>query len=223
VSVRKLIIALLAGLVLLLSPAAALAAGPYPPPSGGGSGHVDESRVEAGDCVIFTGSGFAPFTEVTITDNGEFVGTTTTNSKGEFSYTVCFGADVRTGRHVLAGSGLGADGRPLRVTVTVFVTGVRQRPGPGTQGQPAGFPRPTAQPSSSATPSTTTSAEPTPEPTSVPHGGPSANGNDDGSSISGLATAGIVVGLVLLLALLALLLLLAERRRRDDADGGAPA
>lgn len=125
-------VALLAGgLLLLLAPGSALAAGPYPPPDEG-SGHVDDSRVQAGGCVTFSGDGFAAFTTITVKDNGEFVGTTTTNAFGEFSMEVCFDADARTGRHVLTGTGTAADGSgSITVSAVVFIEGVSERPGDG--------------------------------------------------------------------------------------------
>jgi hypothetical protein len=223
-SVRVLLAALVSGVLLLLSPVA-LAAGPYPPPSDGGSGEVSETRIEAGECMTFTGSGFAPSTEVTIRDNGEFVGTARTDSDGVFAYEYCADADVRTGRHTLTGTGLGSDGQLLTVHATFYVTGVSQRPGGGsTGGGSTGGTSAGSGGQPSATP-THPGAKATPTPPSgsgVVPGGNGAIGKNDDKGLSGLATAAITISVLLLLALLAALLLLLEKRRRERAAEDLP-
>lgn len=133
VSFRKLISALFVGALFLLTPAAmstASAVGPYPPPTAEGSGSVSESRVEAGGCVTFSGTGFEPNTAVVIRDNGRYVATVRADSNGDFSYRICFGAGAKRGKHTLTGTGAGAGGSgELTVTAVVTVTGVSQRPG----------------------------------------------------------------------------------------------
>jgi hypothetical protein len=123
---RRTLLAFLSVLLLgLLSPGIASAAGPYPPPAEG-SGRVSDSRVQAGACVTFSGDGFAPLAPVTVRDNGVVVGTTHADAQGQFSFKVCFAADVKTGRHLLTGTGEGAGGGSLTVSAVVYVEGVSQ-------------------------------------------------------------------------------------------------
>jgi hypothetical protein len=121
--------------MLLLAPgtSSALAAGPYPPPVRG-SAEVSQSRVQVGDCIIFSGRGFAAFTDVRITDNGKFLGTARTNAKGEFRFKVCFPSDSQIGRHVIRGTGTGAGGGQITVSATVIVEGRSEQPGNGNGG-----------------------------------------------------------------------------------------
>ncbi len=128
--VRVWIAALLGAFVLFTPGAASAAPGPYPPPTGGGSGSVTPSRACAGQCVTFSGNGFAPDVIVVIRDDGRLVGTARTDANGEFSTQVCFGTDARPGRHTLTATGTGADGKEMTVSAVVFVCGVSQRPPP---------------------------------------------------------------------------------------------
>lgn len=130
---------LLLGVGLLSAFQPARAAGPYPPPSTG-HGWVDPSHVKVGECVIFSGDGFAPGALVEIRDNGKPVGVTHAGPDGVFHFKVCFAFGDARGRHVLTGTGLGADGRPLTVSAVVIVEGIRVSapPGEGVSGDGAG-------------------------------------------------------------------------------------
>lgn len=216
---RAAVTAVCMALLMLLAPAAQ-AAGPYPPPMDEHA-EVSATRVQAGECVIFSGGGFEPGSEVTIYDNDELVGVTRADKNGDFRYEVCFDVDARPGRHTLKAVGLGADGAPLTLTATVFVTGVSQRPGPGTgpgrgtgtDGGSEGPGVPSATPTSSpevspATPSATPSAAPEPS-------RPQAAPPNDGLSFTGWL---ILLSLLAFLALLSALLLLARRRGREDEE-----
>lgn len=138
-SFRRILSALFVGALFLLAPATmtAASAAPYPPPTAEGSASVSQSRVEAGGCVTFSGTGFEPNTTVVIRDNGKVYGTARTDSKGHFTKRVCFGANAQRGKHTLTGTGAGAaanGGGELTVSAIVFVTGVSQRPGNGNGG-----------------------------------------------------------------------------------------
>jgi hypothetical protein len=95
------------GAVFAVGPIA-LAAGPYPPPTTG-AGTVTPSRIQAGECAVFSGDGFASTTQVTVTDEGEPRGTALTDRNGRFSKELCYGADAKTGEHTLMGTGQGAE------------------------------------------------------------------------------------------------------------------
>lgn len=129
----RLLPILLAAALLQLAPVA-FAAGPYPPATAEGSATVSQSRVEAGGCVTFRGTGFAPGTAVLIRDTpagaarGRVVGTVRADKSGDFSTRVCFGASARRGRHTVSGTGTGAGGGSLTVSADVWVTGVSQLP-----------------------------------------------------------------------------------------------
>ena len=73
--------------VLLGSVLASSASAQYPPTTG--NGQVSSARVEPGDCVTFSGDGFAPGADVTVTDNGSTVGTVKATATGTFSTQVC--------------------------------------------------------------------------------------------------------------------------------------
>ena len=138
-TLRKLITVLLTCGLFLFTPMAVTAASadsPYPPPTAQGSGSVSPSRVQAGGCVTFTGTGFEPNTVVVIRDNGHVVGTARADSNGKFTKRVCFGASAQRGRHILTGTGSGAGGGELVVSATVFIMGVSQRPGGAGGGLP---------------------------------------------------------------------------------------
>lgn len=223
---RALIAAIVAGFLLLFSPLAG-AAGPYPPPNDE-SGEVNDSRVEAGSCVVFSGDGFQAGTEVTITDNGDFVTTSRANSEGEFAEEVCFDASARRGQHTLRGTGLGADGQPLTVSAVVYVTGVSQRPGTGPgrgTGTDGGDDGAGGSTGSSGVPGAlpTAGGQPTAGQPSATPGPASPNRPDAGKDDKGMGVTGwlIVLALFAFLALLSSLILLAGRRRGEEP--GAPA
>jgi hypothetical protein len=113
-------------LVVLLgfgSTAPAGAATVYPLPTRG-QGTVSSTSVHAGDCVIFSGSGFAPNTPLTLTDNGKVVGHTRSDGIGDFSAKVCFPTTARLGKHTLEAAGRGANGAARVVFASVTVLGV---------------------------------------------------------------------------------------------------
>jgi len=209
VSRLRLALVVLSG-ALLLSSSVALAAGPYPPPSKG-TGQVEPSKIKVGECAVFSGDGFAPFTAVAISDNGEAAGTATTNGDGTFSHQLCYESDAKKGRHDLAGSGTGADGQPLTVYAVLVVQGVNQSANnPATQ--PGG---------QAATSDGTGGSSPVIGGTSGAVGAPVDGGSSPaapvGSESSGtrlLALGLSSVGFAFLASLL--LLLLARRRRRPD-------
>jgi hypothetical protein len=221
VSLRVVVSAAVMGVVVLLGPVVH-AAGPYPPPpASGGQGQVDDSRVEAGECVIFSGDGFKPGTTVTIRDNGKVVGTAPVAADGTFSKRICFDTDAKPGRHTLTATGVATDGRPLTVSAVVFVTGVSQRPGSGPGSGPApgtGAGAATGSPTPVATPSPGSTPEETSSPAPVPGSGPQASPDTSGMGLTGWL---IVLGLFALLALLSGLLLLLGRRRRDEERAAA--
>lgn len=136
VPLRRLISTIFVAVLFALAPAAGAAAlaAPYPPPTAEGSGSVSQSRVEAGGCVTFSGTGFEPNTAVVIRDNGKFYGTVRTDSQGSFTTQVCFDASAKRGKHTLTGTGAAEGGGALTVTAVVFITGVSQRPGDGDGG-----------------------------------------------------------------------------------------
>jgi hypothetical protein len=127
VSRLRLVAAAVVGGLVLLGASTATAAGPYPPPSKG-SGHVEPSRIRVGECAVFSGDGFAPATPVSVTDNGEPRGTTTSRADGTFSIRLCYSSNARRGRHDLVGTGAGAGGGTLSVSAVLIVEGVRQTP-----------------------------------------------------------------------------------------------
>lgn len=92
----------------------------YEPSSG--SGEVSDSRVTPGECLTFSGDGFAPDSPVEVTDNGSPVATDTADATGEFSTEVC--PEVR-GVHILRGRGVTPDGAVRTVTARVVVAGRR--------------------------------------------------------------------------------------------------
>lgn len=115
-SLRRATTVALFALLALVGLGTAASAQPYPPSQGEGT--VSRSRIAPGESVEFCGDGFAPDTEVVITDNGEVVDTVTTNADGEFCVTLTL---EEPGTHVLAGTGTGADGEVRTVTATVVV------------------------------------------------------------------------------------------------------
>lgn len=92
---------------------------PYPPSVG--NARLNRSRACQGQCVQFSGDGFAPNSDVVVTDNGRRVGTARTNPRGSFSFRYCFADDAAVGRHELKGTGRESDGRTRTVTAVVEV------------------------------------------------------------------------------------------------------
>lgn len=84
-----------------------------------GNGRVSASRINPGDCVTFSGDGFAPGSSVSITDNGTSVGTATANAAGTFSTQVCISV---LGNHVLRGTGQTIGGTSRVVSARVVVS-----------------------------------------------------------------------------------------------------
>jgi hypothetical protein len=207
----RLMVAAAAGLALL-GTGVATAAGPYPPPSKG-TGRVEPSKIKVGECAVFSGDGFAPFTTVTITDNGDAAGTATTNTNGEFSKQLCYASDAKKGRHNLAGSGTGADGQPLTVTAVLIVQGVNQSAGnPATQpgGQAASGDSTGGSEAVPVAGGTSGAAQGPGDP-----GSPATTVGAENSGTRLLALGLSAVGFAFLASLL-LLLLARRRRRRED-------
>ena len=120
--------------LLGLGTAAPARAAVYPLPTRG-QGTVSASTVHAGDCIIFSGSGFAASTPLTLTDNGKIVGHTTTDSSGSFRAKICFPTTSTLGSHTLNARGRGANGAGRVVFANVTVLGiVVTRPVPGNSG-----------------------------------------------------------------------------------------
>jgi hypothetical protein len=90
--------------VVVLTTAPLAFAGDYPPASEA-QGTVSPSRIKAGDCAVFSGSGFRSGAVIAVTDNGAARGTSTAAGDGRFSKRLCYGADAAPGRHVLQGTG----------------------------------------------------------------------------------------------------------------------
>jgi len=102
--------------ILLGMALAPAAAAQYPPTSS--SGRVTAGRVEPGGCVTFSGDGFEPGTDVTVTDNDTEVRTVQATDTGAFSTSVC---PTVLGVHILRGTGTGANGGERTVTAEVTV------------------------------------------------------------------------------------------------------
>lgn len=152
-SVRHaLCVALLASLVLLVAPAAATAApaarqatapaslvgmqDAYPPSPA--RGVIDKSSMSRGECAVFSGSGFQPGSQVTISDRGQVVATVPVATDGTFRYQVCYRDLSDCGDHRLTASGIDADGQPATVGVTTFVRCQGGGSAEGTTGGSAG-------------------------------------------------------------------------------------
>ena len=93
----------------------------YPPTVG--NGNVNRSTVKKCQCVMFSGDGFAPGSQLTITDNGVFVAQVTADHRGSFRHRVCFDERRAEGRHDLLATGTNRAGGPHEVRSTVFVNG----------------------------------------------------------------------------------------------------
>jgi hypothetical protein len=87
-----------------------------------GNGKVSKGAVKPGECVTFSGDGFAPGSEVEITDNGANLGTATAGATGSFTFQVC---PTVAGVHILRGTGVDALGNTRTVVARVTVAGRR--------------------------------------------------------------------------------------------------
>jgi hypothetical protein len=201
---------------LLLGAGPALAAGPYPPPSKG-TGHVDPSKIKAGECAVFSGDGFFPFKSVAVSDNGEARGSATTDVNGEFSKQLCYASNAKRGRHNLAGSGTGSFGDPLTVYAVLIVQGVSQSASnPSThQGGAAASTGTTGGSSATVVSGGTSGAVQAPPAVEVPAG--SASPVASANSGTRLIMFGVTC-LLLAFLMSMLLLLIARRRRRSEND-----
>ena len=90
-----------------ISQSGAALAACYPPHSQG-QGEVDRTEVRPGECVTFSGGGFKPLTQVSITDDKRTVETVRSDADGQFTARVCFDTDAKVGEHQLRGTGLAA-------------------------------------------------------------------------------------------------------------------
>lgn len=101
----------------VLGPAASVAAqSTYPPTAE--NGQVSDTSITPGQCVTFSGDGFAPGTPVQVTDNDQPVTTVDASATGSFSVQVC--PEV-LGLHILRATGTGLTGGTHTVTATVNV------------------------------------------------------------------------------------------------------
>lgn len=123
-----------------LAPAAASLA-PYPPLVSTSS--ATPQRLSIGDCTAFTGSGFAPASAVTLTDNGASFGSVVSDAGGAFRLQRCFSGTSVCGAHALAADGLRTDSSAVSDSALVtMICAVQQEPGgthalrtrPGTSG-----------------------------------------------------------------------------------------
>lgn len=214
---------------VLASGGNAFAAGPYPPPSKG-TGTVTPSRIQVGECAVFSGDGFLPLSAVAVADNGAARGTTTARTDGTFSMRLCYATDADRGRHDLTGSGTGADGQPLTVYAMLIVEGVQQsaanpvtRPGGAASGRAGGA----AGGSRDRTPVNDLTTLAAVNAVDAPDG--SAPKLSTGRRVFGVDTSAAptslgvgAVGLVTVFLGSLLLLLIARRRRSDDKRSAVP-
>lgn len=98
----------------------------YPPQAA--NGRVTKSTVGPGGCVVFSGDGFAPGSEVVVTDNQTTVGTATASLTGTFSLEVC---PTVLGVHILRGTGETATGATRVVVANVRVVQASRLPSTG--------------------------------------------------------------------------------------------
>ncbi|CAB4935478.1 MAG: hypothetical protein F2825_11660 [Actinobacteria bacterium] len=112
---------LMVAVLLGASPASAQSV--YPLPTSG-QGVVDRSTVRAGECVQFSGDGYAPGAVIDVTDNGDPRGTTTADAAGRYSTQVCFSTSAVLGAHLLSAQGEGENGALRTLSATVTVLGV---------------------------------------------------------------------------------------------------
>lgn len=113
-------VALLSTLLWLLVPGTAAYA-QYPPTAG--NGEVNRSTVKRCQCVLFSGDGFAPGSQVTITDNGVFVARVVADGRGRFRHRVCWDERQGEGRHDLLASGANVSGGTHEARASVIVRG----------------------------------------------------------------------------------------------------
>jgi hypothetical protein len=125
VRIRALVVAATLGLGLGLTSTGTALAASYPPPTTG-QGQVDRSVVHPGECVHFSGGGFAKGASLVITDNGHRTTTGKANQKGNFRVRVCFSSNATLGRHVLRASGEGYNTAPRVVSAEVRVEGLSE-------------------------------------------------------------------------------------------------
>ena len=122
------------GLAMVLLTAPIAAAASYPPPSDN-NGTVTPSRIQAGECAVFSGGGFEPLSAVAVTDNNESRGTAQTDEQGSFAKELCYDVTTPAGQHHLKGTGDKAgNGGRRTVTAELFVEGVSQSSSPGNHG-----------------------------------------------------------------------------------------
>jgi len=93
---------------------------------------VNPSTIVAGASVTFTGGGCAAATNVAVSLNGTSLGSTTSDSKGNFSAPVTIPSGTPTGTQTLTASCLDPSGNPLTVTATVTVVLAASLPRTGT-------------------------------------------------------------------------------------------
>ncbi len=188
---RRAAVAVIAVMACLFAAPVWAGQGPYPPPSQG-SAEVSPSRIAAGECTAFSGSGFALGSTVSIADDGESRGTAPVDADGRFRTQVCFAVDARVGVHDLSASGQRSDDSALTVSASVTVTGLEQS---AAGGNGLGFGSDTG-------------------------GSNSANsGAGDSGAFGSLARTGVPLSIIMTAALVLLavgsaLLLAAERRHR---------
>src|SRR3954454_3300346 len=90
--------AIVAGTLLLLSPAAPAAAdngASGPVAAIAGAGAVTASRADVGSCVTLTGGGFDPRASVAVFDGRHAVRTVKAGTNGAIAAGVCFNGDAR--------------------------------------------------------------------------------------------------------------------------------
>lgn len=121
------------GAALAIAFAAAPAFADDYPPATYGQGSVDRSVVHPGECVHFSGGGFAGGAALSVTDNNHPSTTGTADRDGRFRVLVCFDTNATLGRHELAARGEGANTAPRTVTAAVTVQGLTETGG-STQG-----------------------------------------------------------------------------------------
>jgi hypothetical protein len=87
----------------------------------------DISTAKPGQRIVFVGSGFAPFSTVTITiySAPTVLGTAITSATGAFSQAITVPANLAAGTHTIVAQGVSPDGDPraMALTITVPATG----------------------------------------------------------------------------------------------------
>jgi alpha-L-fucosidase len=84
---------------------------------------VSDSVVAPGGTITFKGGGFAPNSVVTITLHSDpiLLGTTTADSRGNFTFEAAIPADLPPGEHALEAAGVDPSGNPLTVSQPITV------------------------------------------------------------------------------------------------------